>query len=428
MTWWKGLIAALIVAGVGAMTYGGLREKPPPATEVQLGKVRKGPITRTVTGAGKVEAATTVKISSNLSGDLIELPVKVGGEVKKGQVLARLDRRRIEAGVRQAQAAASAAKAEMATIQVDIDRLTRELSRVEGLVGKGLASQAELDRAGSDLAAAKARLAAQGDRANQASAVLEESQNNLAKTTLFSPIDGSVIEVTREVGERVRGSDFNEDVVMTLAALHAMEVKIEVGEHEVVHLKAGQRADIKIDAFEGQVFDGTVVEIAQKALIRNPGTEQETTSFPVTVALVARPDGVLPGMSAEVKVTADQRDSTVIVPVQAVTVRPERALADTAANVEGSKLSAPKKGETFAKVVFVVDEQKKVRARRVKTGISSDTDIEILEGLAEGDEIVEGPYRTLAKDLKDGDLVEEQQPGGPGGPGGGRGRGRKRGG
>lgn len=425
MTWWKGLIAALIIVAVGGITFAGLREKPPPATEVQFGKVKKGPITRTVTGAGKVEAATTVKISSNLSGDLTELPVKVGDTVIKGQVLAKLDKRRVEASVRQASASWSAAKSEMATVQVDIDRLTRELERVHGLVGKGLASAAEEERSNSDLASAKSRLASQADRAAQAAAVMEEAANNLAKTTLFSPIDGTVIEVTREVGERVRGSDFNEDVVMTLAALHAMEVKIEVGEHEVVHLLIGQKSDIKIDAFEGQTFEGTVVEIAQKALIRNPGTEQETTSFPVTVALVAKPDRVLPGMSAEVKVTAEQRDSTLIVPVQAVTVRPDKSLSDTVANIEGNKLSAPKKGETFAKVVFVVDADKKVHARRVKTGISSDTDIEIIEGLVEGDEIIEGPYRTLAKDLKEGDLVEEQKQGGgkggPGGPGGKRG-------
>lgn len=422
MSWWRWLIAALIVAAVGGMTWAGLREKPPPATEVQFGKVKKAPITRTVTGAGKVEAATTVKISSNLSGDLLELPVKVGDTVKKGQVLAKLDRRRFEASVKQAAAALSASKAEIATVQVEIDRLTRELDRVQGLVDKGLASRAELERAGSDLQAAKARQAAQADRAAQASAVLEEAQNNLAKTTLYSPIDGNVIEVTREVGERVRGSDFNEDVVMTLAALHAMEVKIEVGEHEVVHLRQGQRSDIKLDAFEGQGFEGTVVEIAQKALIRNAGSEQETTSFPVTVALVAKPDGVLPGMSAEVRITADHREGALVVPVQAVTVRPERSLSDTGANVEGTGLAAPRKGEAFAKVVFVVDAEKRVKARRVKTGISSDTDIEILEGLTEGDEIVEGPYRTLAKELKDGDLVEPQKPGGKGGKGG-----RKRG-
>lgn len=423
MTWWKGLIAAVIVLIAGALTMAGLRERPPPPVEVQLGKVKKGPITRTVTGAGKVEASTTVKISSNLSGDLIDLPVKVGDKVVKGQVLGKIDRRRFEATVKQAAASLAAARADIATIEVDVERLGRERDRVKALVDKGLASQAELDKATSDLEASKARVAAQKDRSAQASAVLEEAQQNLDKTTLFSPIDGTVIEVTREVGERVRGSDFNEDVVMTLAALHTMEVKIEVGEHEVVHLKNEQHCEIKIDALEGQSFDGRVVEIAQKALIRNPGTEQETTSFPVTVALTSRPPLVYPGMSAEVRITADERDSTLIVPVQAVTVRPEKMLSDTAADVEGSKLSAPKKGETFAKVVFVVDGDNKAHARRVKTGISSDTDIEILEGLKEGDQIIEGPYRTLSKELKEGDTVEESKGGGPGKGG----RGPKRG-
>ncbi len=421
MSWWKVVIALVIVAGVGGLTAAGLREKPAPGIDVQFGKARKAPITRSVTGAGKVEAANTVKISSNLSGDLVELPVKVGDVVTKGQVLGKLDRRRYEALLKQAQSAYNASKADATTTQVEIDRLVREAERTETLVKKGLASSAELERAQADVAGARARQAAQNDRTAQAAAALDESANNLSKTILLSPLAGNVIEVSRQVGERVRGSDFNEDVVMTLAALHAMEVKIEVGEHEVVHLKNGQKADIKIDAFEGQTFEGLVVEIAQKALIRNPGTEQETTSFPVTVALVARPEGVLPGMSAEVKITAEERESAVVVPVQAVTVRPEKSLPDAASNVEGSALAAPKKGEQFAKVVFVVDGDKKVHARRVKTGIASDTDIEIVDGLKEGDAIVEGPYRTLAKELKEGDVVEESK-GGPGGfHGGGKG-------
>jgi HlyD family secretion protein len=419
MSWWKIVIGLVLLAGVGAITAAGLKDKPPPGIEVQFGKSKKAPITRTVTGAGKVGAATTVKISSNLSGDLIELPVKVGDLVTKGQMLGKLDRRRFEASVKQAQSAYNAARSDALTTQIEIDRLGREAERVQGLSTKGLASAAELDRANADVAGAKARQAAQNDRAAQAAAALDEATNNLSKTILVSPIAGNVIEVTREVGERVRGSDFNEDVVMTLAAMHEMEVKIEVGEHEVVHLKNGQRADIKIDAFEGQSFQGQVVEIAQKALIRNPGTEQETTSFPVTVALVVKPEGVLPGMSAEVKIIAEQRDAAVVVPVQAVTVRPEKSLPDKAANVEGNAIDAPKSGETFAKVVFVVDPDKKVHVRRVKTGIASDTDIEIVDGLKDGEAIIEGPYRTLAKELKDGDVVEEAK-GGFRGPRGGK--------
>lgn len=411
MTWWKAVIAIVVVLGVAGIAFAGLREKPPPSVEVQLGLAKKGPITRTVTGAGKIQAATTVKISSNLSGDLIELNIKEGELVKKGQVLGKIDKRKFEASMKQAQAAFSAAKADVQAAQVDVDRTAAEVARVAVLVEKGMAAKAELERSTADRDSALARLGGVKDRATQAAARLDETQNDLSKTTLFSPIDGTVIELTREVGERVRGSDFSEDVVMTIAALATMEVKIEVGEHEVVHLKEGQKSEVKVDALEGQTFEGTVSEIAQKALIRNAGSEQETTNFPVTVALTARPPGVLPGMSAEVKVKAESRDSAVTVPVQAVTVRPEKMLGDLAPAVEGAALVAPRSSEAFAKIVFVVDADKKAHLRRVRTGISSDTEVEIVEGLKEGDQIVEGPYRTLAKELKEGDHVEDVKPG-----------------
>jgi HlyD family secretion protein len=259
------------------------------------------------------------------------------------------------------------------------------------------------------------RLAAAQQRLSQASAVYEEQSNNLAQTTLLSPIDGNVIELSREVGERVRGSDLSEDVVMTIAALNVMEVKFEVGEHEVVHLKPGQPAEITVDALEGESYEGAVVDIAQKALIKNPGTEAEVTSFPVTVALSTRPPRVLPGMSAEVRISAEVHNDTVLVPIQAVTVRPEKSLPDYKPPVEGTGLTVARRAETLAKVVFVVDADNKAQARRVRTGIASDTDLEILEGIQEGDRVVEGPYRTLSKELKSGDLVREPMMGGPGG-------------
>ncbi|MCI0573018.1 MAG: efflux RND transporter periplasmic adaptor subunit [Myxococcaceae bacterium] len=420
MTWWKGLIAALLVVGAGAITFGGLRERPPAPTEVQLSKARKGTITRTLAGAGKVQAATTVKISSNVSGELTELLVKEGDRVTKGQVLARVDRRRIEAAAKQANAAQSAARADITLAQVDVDRTTREQARVKGLVDKGMASPAELERAQSDLDAARARVSAAQQRHAQAGATVDEARTQLANTTLVAPIDGTVIELSREVGERVRGSDLSEDVVMTIAALNAMEVEIEVGEHEVVHLAKGQRSEITMDALEGQAFEGTVVEVAQKALIKNPGTEAEVTTFPVKVALATRPPGVLPGMSAEVRVFAETHNGAILVPIQSVTVRPEKSLPDAPAAVpgDGTSLSAGKRGEQLAKVVFVVDTTMKATARKVRTGIASDTELEILEGLQEGDRVIEGPYRTLSKELKHGDVVTE----GKGGPGGPRGR------
>jgi HlyD family secretion protein len=199
-----------------------------------------------------------------------------------------------------------------------------------------------------------------------------------------------------------------------------MEVKFEVGEHEVVHLKPGQPAEVTLDALEGQTFSGSVVEIAQKALIKNPGTEAEVTSFPVTVALDTRPPGVLPGMSAEVRISAETRKDVVLVPIQAVTVRSARSLPDYKEPVEGGALTA-KRTESLAKVVFVVDAENKARVQSVTTGIASDTELEILTGIKDGDRVVEGPYRTLSKELNDGDVVREPEPGqGPGGTKGGR--------
>ncbi len=416
MMWWKSAIAAALFVGVAAITLGGLRQRPPPAVEVQFAKAKKASITRTVTGAGKVEAVTTVKISSNLSGDLIQLNVKEGDRVAKGQVLGQIDRRRFEAASKQALAAQSAARADTQVAQVEVERATADHGRVEKLMAKGLASAAELDRVRADRDAALARLASAKERHAQAAAAHEEAQTNLSKTTLVSPIAGTVIQKSREVGERVRGSDFSEDVVMTLAALNEMQVTIEVGEHEVVYLRNGQKADVSVDALEGQTFEGVVTEIAQKALIKNPGTEQEVTTFPVKVALTVRPPGVMPGMSAEVRVAAETRNDTIIVPIQAVTVRSDKTLGEVPAPVEGvTRLSAKKRTESLAKVVFVVDAEGKARPRRVRTGIASDTEMEVLEGLQDGEKIVEGPYRTLSKELKDGDRVEEMKPKGRGG-------------
>jgi len=272
-----------------------------------------------------------------------------------------------------------------------------------------------VDKAKSDFNGALARVGATQQRYLGQVAALENAQTNLSRTTLGSPIEGTVIELTREIGERVRGSDFSEDTVMTVAALNSMEVKIEVGEHEVVHLRNGQHAELSVDALEGQSFEGQVVEIAQKATIKNPGTESEVTTFPVKVALDSRPPGVLPGMSSEVRITAETHENAVIVPIQAVTVRPDKSLPDSQPPGEaGTSLAAKKRTETLAKIVFVVDGDKKARARRVRTGIASDTDLEVLDGLKEGERVVEGPFRTVSKELKEGDPLKENTPkGGP---------------
>src|SRR5215471_14047498 len=179
MTWWKGLIAGVLLLAVVGITVAGLRDRPPPATEVQMAKVKKGTISRVIIGAGKVEASTTVKISSNLSGDLVERPVELGDKVKKGQVLGRIDPRPFVAAAKQAQASVSAARADVATAQVEVDRNRLELERVQGLAKRGMASGAEVDKAKADYNGAAARVGAAQQRYAGQVAALDQAQTNL---------------------------------------------------------------------------------------------------------------------------------------------------------------------------------------------------------------------------------------------------------
>jgi HlyD family secretion protein len=420
------IIGVLLLGAIGGITYSGLKPKPPKPTEVSLAKVGKESITRSVSAAGKLASATTVKINSNLSGDLVELNVKVGDKVTHGQVLARIDPTRYKAQVKSDMAAVSAAQAEIEVEKVAVAHADAELARIQALAQKGLSSAAEVEQGKANLDGEKAKLASAEQRAGQAQGQLEQSKDLLSKTTLASPIDGEVIELDRQLGERVRGSDFSEDVVMVLATLSQMEVRVEVGEHEVVYLQTGNKADVELDALEGKRFPGQVIEIGQNAIIRNPGTEAEVTSFPIRVALDNRPPGALPGMSATVHVATETHPSALVVPIQAVTVRPEKMIAKPTGPSETQvKINPPPEQGTpskneLAKVVFMVHDGK-AQLRRVKVGLSSDTSVEILEGLNEGDEVIEGPYRTLAKEIKDGDAVVEAKGNNSSGGGGNNG-------
>jgi HlyD family secretion protein len=411
------IIGIVLLAAVGGITAAGLKPHPPKPVDIQTTKATKDTITRTITAAGKLTSATTVKISSNVSGDLIELHVKVGDRVHKGQVLGRIDPTRYRAQQKSAQAALSASQADVSVLKVALTHDQAEGERIKGLHAKGMTSDAEIEQNHAQVSADEAKLAASEQRASQARAQLDEATDYLSKTTLSAPIDSEVIEVDRQLGERVRGSDLSEDVVMVLATLSQMEVRVEVGEHEVVYLHSGDKAEVELDAIEEKKFPGQVIEIGQNAIIRNQGSEAEVTTFPIRVALDARPPGALPGMSATVHVATETHKDTVVLPMQCVTVRPEKMLAKGPAPSETSlkTTDAPARSE-LAKVVFVLKDGK-AELRKVRTGLSSETQIEITAGLADGDEVISGPYRTLAKELKDGDPVKAEEPG-KGGPGG----------
>jgi HlyD family secretion protein len=423
MSWPRRVVAILFVVAIVAITFLSLRPRPQPPIGIQAATARKGPITRLVTAAGKLQAATEVKLSSNISGDLLELAVKEGAIVRRGQVLGRIDARRYAAQVSQQEASRSSAAADLQTQRVKVNQAEQELARVERLAGGGNASPAELEQARSNLEGERARADAARGRIEQTDASLREARHFLSLTTLTSPIDGVVTKREKQVGERVRGSDFSEDVILVISTLSQMEVKVEVGEHEVVYVKEGDPAEVEIDAFPEKKFPAAVVEVARNATVKNQGTEGEVTTFFVRLALTTPVENALPGMSAQASIATDTRDDAIVVPIQAVTVRPAREARKEGPPSE-KRLPQPAPGdgkdgakkarrEPLEKVVFVVKDGV-AQIRPVETGLASDTEIEVVSGLAEGEKVVEGPYRVLSRELADGKPLTEEPPGGKG--------------
>jgi HlyD family secretion protein len=425
MSWPKRVFAATFVLAIAAIVVLSLRPKAPPPLKVDAAKVRRSSITRTVTAAGKLEAATEVKVSSNLSGDLLELTVREGDAVKRGQLLARIDAQRYAAQVRQQEAARASAAADLELERVQLAKLTAEEERVKRLVASSSASTAELERAAADTAAQEARMQAARERLAQTEATLAEARHWLSLTTIYAPIDGIVTSRQKQVGERVRGSDFSEDVIVIIATLSNMEANVEMGEHEVVYLHQGDEAEIEIDAFPDQHWPARVVEIARNATIKNPGTEAEVITFPVRLALLTQVPNALPGMSAQATVSTETHDNALIVPVQAVTARsldelapsqgPAMAQASGPSPTASDAPPGPSRKKSMQKLVFVVAGGM-ARARPVELGLASESDIEITSGVNEGDTVVTGPYKVLSRELTDGRAVQVNEAPKAGGP------------
>ncbi|MBL8910823.1 MAG: efflux RND transporter periplasmic adaptor subunit [Archangium sp.] len=410
MSWAGRIFALLFVLAIVGITVSSVMPKPVPPLEVQTILSRKGSITRIVTAGGKLQAATQVKLSSNITGDLLSLSVKEGDVVKAGQSLGTIDARRYGALLSQSEAARLSAAADVEQQKVLVSQLDLDVKRVQRLVQSNVASTAELEKVTADYMAAKARLDAASGRLAQADASLRESKHSFSMTTLTAPIDGVVTKREKQVGERVRGSDFSEDVILVISTLSMMEMKMEVGEQEVVYLKEGDLAEVEVDALPDQKLSAKVVEVARNANVKNAGTEGEVTTFFVRLALTTPNEHALPGMSAQASVFTDTRDNAVVVPIQAVTVRPDKELNKGAAPNGETELKA-RPGKTrrdpMQKCVFViVDGVAKIR--KVETGLASDTEIEIVSGLSPGEKVVEGPYRVLSRDLADGKSVKDQ--------------------
>jgi len=357
-------------------------------TTVQTEDVKLGRIVATVSGTSRIQPEVQVKISAKVSGQIIKLMIKEGDYVKKGQFLVQLDPVAYRAAVKQSQSNLDFAEA-------GFKKARGEFERSKTLFANNHISEAELEIARSTYEQGKAQV-------DQSRAALDQAKDNLSKTTIYSPMDGTVSKLNKKAGEMAMGSQFTLDVIMLVADLTRMQAETEIDENDVVSIMLGDSAKIEVDAFPDSVFKGIVTEIANSGTTLGQGTQAEVTNFLVKVAMLVPPKGLRPGMSATVDVITETRNEAIKIPIQCLTVR--KPLTDTDSQDSTSTKELEEDVEDV-QVVFIVEEgiAKQVE---VKTGISSDRDYEIIDGLEAGQVVVSGSYRTLSKDLKDGSEVK----------------------
>ncbi len=391
------ILGAVVLALVVIVVLGSRKET---IVAVQVEKVGRHTITQVVTATGKIQPEVQVKISPEVSGEIVALPVKEGQRVRRSDLLMK-----IKPDVYVAQRNQFAAG--LLSAQASLSRTEPEFRRIENLYKKGMVSQAEFDQARAALETSKASFA-------QARASLDQAEEALRKTTVLSPMDGTVSQLNSELGERVLGTQqFQGTDVMTIADLARMEARVDVSETDVVLLSVGDTARISVDAMPEKKVNGVVYEIANTAKSKGLGTQEEVTNFEVKIRIVNKDIVLRPGMSMTADIETETKSNVLAVPVQSVTTRgpkmgqqeggepPSEGGEVVVQNTQGAK---PKADIKPKEVVFVV-ENGSVKSVPVKRGIANATHVEILEGLGEGAEVVSGSYKAINRELEDGTKV-----------------------
>lgn len=407
----KIIIGAVLAVAITAVVVFNLSNKKEVAIDVQTEKVKRGDVIKTVSASGKIQPVTDVKVSSNVSAKIMKLTVKEGDRVQRGQLLVSLDRTVYEASVNQSKAELMRAKSQVISAEASLQKAKQDYDRIKGLFEKKLSAESELQSAEANLSTSQSALESAQSQVQAAQADLDRSLDNLSKTEIYSPIEGTVSKLNKEEGEIALGSQFSQDVIMVVANLAEMEARVNVDENDVVSISLSDTATIEVDALNEQKLHGRVTEIANTANVKAAGTQEEKTEFEVKIALSDNLPTLRPGMSTTSDITTDVKTNVLSVPIQCVTVRlPEKLKRkegiekDAAiANDTASEFKPNKDG--VVEVVFVIENGTAV-AKAVKTGIQSESHIEILEGIKEGDEVVVGNYRAISKLLENGSKVK----------------------
>ena len=388
-------IAVLVVAGV--LTAGFASRRGKDVTPVTFGKVQRQDLTSKVSANGRIDAKRKVDLSANVMGQVVNLAVREGDVVKKGDFLLQIDQKQLAATARSADAALQAVFSDRDAAKAMAIAAEQDLQRAQKNYDQKIIPRADLDRAQSSRDSARANVMALDQRISQARENLNAARDTLQKTTMRAPMDGIVTALPVEEGEvAVIGTMNNAGtVLMTIADMSVVEAVMEVDETDVPSVKIGQRASVTIDAYPNKTFPGLVTEVASSPIKRNgvsAGTS-EAVNFEVKIQIEAPPPGVRPGFSASADIITGTRPKSLSIPIQALVVR-EKA---------GSTPGKPLDEEG----VFAI-QNGVVKFHPVKTGLSGDSAIEIVSGAKDGEQIVTGPFRAL-REIKDGTKVKEQK-------------------
>jgi HlyD family secretion protein len=394
--------AALLVILLVSVTA--MRGRGPKAQEVQTAKVVRQLVVQKVSATGKIQPRTKVEISADVSAKIIRLPIVEGQWVNKGALLVGLARERYLAAVESAEASVSSAQANAALVSENMTRAESEYKRSKQLLASKLESPSAFEAKQAEYQVEVARHKSAMDQVSQARAALKQARDDLSKTTIYAPMAGRISALNKEQGEIALGSQFQKDVILTVADLSVMEAQVNVDENDIMSVAVGQPAEIEVDALPNQTLKGIVTEIGSSAVSAGAGTSDQKTEFEIKITITEPPPTLRPGMTASANIITKTNASALSVPLQAVAARSVDQLTMKGEKRKDAEARYKADKDGFVEVVFCIEKGKAV-ARQVKTGIQSDDLIEILDGVKEGDEIVTGSYRAISKDLDNGAIV-----------------------
>ena len=414
------VIAIFGIIGLGKSGAFGEKKK---GTEVEIAKVVQRTVIETVSATGKIQPEIEVKISSEVSGEIIALPVKEGQNVKKGDLLVRVNPELYTSGLNRSQAGLSNTKAGLSQADAQFKEAKASFDRSKKLYDKGIISRAEWDKTVAAFEGAQAAKQAAYYSVQSASATVNESRENLGKTAIYAPVSGTISRLDVELGERVLGTQQMAGTeLMRVADLNNMEVEVDVNENDIVKIEIGDEAKVEVDAYLRKEFTGVVTSISNSA--SSSLSADQVTNFKVKVRILKESYADLmqgkpanfspfrPGMTATVDIITTKKVNVIAVPISAVVMRTDTTAArksyladeEEVATGEDTSDTPVVKSEKRYECVFVKVGDK-VQLRIVTTGIQDDTFIEVLSGLKSGETIVTGPYSVVTKELNPGDMV-----------------------